>query len=370
MNKKVVIGVAVLIILVLIGVGIYRQFSKKQEKEVIKIGAILPLTGKFSFYGNEVKNGLTLVQKNDSSLNFIFEDNLSQANISVTAMNKLLEDPNISIIFSSNSPLSLPLRPIAGEKKRVLIALVTGAKDFGVENEWCYRDAINQDQEGVAQAKYIFHKTTYRKAAILCVNDDYGLSGAASFHEMFERLGGTVVSLETFEMNTADMKNQVVKLMNYEPDFILTIGREQTLITAINQIRDFNKAIPIITSDSFESKNVMEGITTNAIGIIFTSYQNDLTSKRAKTFIDNYLKQFNYEPGIYAIDAFVAGSYIAEIIKRSNDPDSIRIALSNLIYESDIKGVLKTDDKRNIVSPIAVYRINDKMQKEQISIIE
>lgn len=369
MNKKIILGIIAILVLSLIGVGIFRQVNIKQEKVGLKIGAILPLTGKFSYYGNEVKNALTIAQPKDSSIQFVFEDNLSQATNAVTVANKLFQNQNISLIISSNSPLSLPLRPIAGSYKKVLLALVTGAKDFGLENEWCFRDAINQDQEGVAQAQYVIN-SNFRKVAILVVNDDYGLSGAKAFETKFEEMGGKIVGKETFEMNTTDLKNLVSKTLSTRPEIILTIGREQTIITAINQIRNNNPIIPIITSDSFESENVLKGLGKNAKGIVFTSYRNNLSTEEASNFINSYKNNFKTNPGIYAFDAFIAGNYIIDIVKKSNSPDSIRVKLSKLVYYSQIKGKLKIDDKRNIVSPMAVYKINDNLQKEEITIIE
>lgn len=84
MNKKIILGIVVLMVLILVGIGIYRKVYKENEGKTVKIGAVLPLTGKFSFYGNEVKNALEIVQQTDSLIQFVYEDNLSQANLSVT----------------------------------------------------------------------------------------------------------------------------------------------------------------------------------------------------------------------------------------------------------------------------------------------
>jgi len=370
MNKKNWIWILIAIAVIIVGVFIYKNQINKQEDNVIKIGAILPLTGDFSFYGNEVKKGLSIAEQENSNIHFVIEDNLSLTKNSVPALNKILNNEKVPVFISSNSPLSMPLRIIAAENKIVMLALVTGAKDFGMENEWCFRDAINQDQEGIAQAKYIINNTSYKKVAILCVNDDYGLSGAKSFSDKFKELGGQVSGQQTFEMKTNDMKNLVLSLLDKNPDFILTIGREQSLIKSINQIRLYNKNLPIITSDSFESNNVFKGIGNNAIGIIFTSYQNDLKSLKAQNFINKYKSNYKTDPGIYAIDAYVAGSYLSEIIRQNKTPDLIRQALTKLDTKSEIKGELITDKRRNIVSPIAVYKINSNLQKEQISIIK
>ncbi|MCK4762972.1 MAG: penicillin-binding protein activator [Candidatus Aminicenantes bacterium] len=350
-----------------------KKEQKADEPKVIKIGAILPLTGKMSFYGNEVKNGLKIAKEINKSNNisFDFQDNQSTPANSVNTFMKFSQDKSVNLIISCNSPLSIPLRPLAEKHKKVLLALVTGARDFGTVNKWSFRDAINQDQEGVALAKYVALKTNMRKGVTFVVNDDYGLGGAESFLNKFKELGGDVLFQETFEMNDRDMRSKILKLLEKKPDFIFLVGREETIITSINQIREFRKKIPIITSDAFDSNNVMKGVSENAKGIIFASYYNNLVNEDAKFLFSQYKKINNQEPGIYAIDAFVAGNYlIKEVLKPNSDNEKIRLALVKLNFNSTIKGRLSVDEKRNIVSPVAIYRVDDEMKKVLIHVVE
>jgi len=349
------------------------QGCGKKEENVIKIGAILPLTGKLSFYGNEVKDALSIVneQKDEKKIVFVFEDNQSKANNSVTIFNQFAIDKLMPLIISCNSPLSIPLRPLAEKNKKVLLALVTGARDFGLANKWCFRDAINQDQEGTALAKYMISQTMKRKGTTFVVNDDYGLGGASAFKQKFEELGGEILIEETFEMDERDMRSKIIKLLNSKPDFIFLVGREQTIITSISQIRERDKDILIITSDAFDSPTVIKGVSENAKGVVFASYHNNLDSEEGKLFVNTFIGKFNREPGIYAIDAYVAGKYILELLKKSgNNSQTLRKFFSEMEYTSEIKGRLKVNEKRDVISPVAIYQITENMEKKVIHIIE
>ena len=91
----------------------------------------------------------------------------------------------------------------------------------------------------------------------------------------------------------------------------------------------------------------------------------------AKFLFSKYKKINNQEPGIYAIDAFVAGNYlIKEVLKPNSDNEKIRLALVKLNFNSTIKGRLSVDEKRNIVSPVAIYRVDDEMKKVLIHVVE
>ena len=62
MDKKIKLIISAIIIMAIIAVGysIYKKSSEPVSEEAIKIGAILPLTGKYAGPGEFAKNGLFL----------------------------------------------------------------------------------------------------------------------------------------------------------------------------------------------------------------------------------------------------------------------------------------------------------------------
>lgn len=328
----------------------------------------LPLTGDLAYYGKEVKNALEILQEKEASelVDFTYEDNLSNPTNAINIFNKYGENPDIPIIISCNSPLSKPLRPLALKNQKILLALVTGALDFGLENEWCFRDAINQTQEGIILGHFLFSEGK-KKCASLYVNDDYGIGGYESFKKTFEESGGKVIANEQFTMSTTDMRNNIAKIFSFHPDFVFLVGRESSLINAINQIRERDKNILIVTSDAVESPNVIEKIRGNINNIYFASYFNNSDSPESKKFIAEYKNKYGTSPGIYAVDAFVAGSYLKTILSELPKPRtsiSIKQKLTKMVYESPIKGNLFVNEKRDIISPCAVYTFTQSADKK------
>lgn len=356
-----------IITLIIFSLFIFGCGQKNNSK--IKVGVNLPLTGNLSFYGNQVKDALMIAveQNQNKNIEFQFEDNQSNPTNSVTVFNKFALDNNMPIIISCNSPLSIPLRPLAKKNKKVLLALVTGARDFGALNIWSFRDAINQDQEGSALANYLIDKTNKRIGVTFVVNDDYGLGGAEAFTKKFQELGGKVVAQETFSMDERNMRSKIIKLLNNKPEFVFLVGREQTIITSINQIRERDKNILIITSDSFDSPNIIRRLGENSKGIVFASYYDNLNNDIAKRFIREFQNKYNNKPGIYAYDAFVAGNYLIKLISQvGSDSNKLRDSLSTMVYYSAIKGKLVVNSKRDIVSHISIFRIDNNLQKQTI----
>jgi branched-chain amino acid transport system substrate-binding protein len=363
-NNLLWIGLALII---LIGVG-YWWYGKNSAttSSPVQIGMNLPLTGKIAFYGNEIKDAITLLKEQGklNSAEFLFEDNQSTPQNSVTVMNKLASNSNIPIIVSSNSPLTVPLAPIAAKNKKILIGMVNGAKDFGLSNEWTFRDAITPEQTGKGLASYTITEKKLKLGVTLSINDDYGLGVSNWFKNDIEKLGGTILEQETFTKDDTDFRGTLLKLMDKKPDFILVVGREKSLIGIINQIRERDKNILILTTDAFESESVQNGIQISK-NLVFSSYANNSNSEVYKHFEDSFLKKFKRKPSVYAFDGYTTSIYINELVgKFGKDSQKIKNALNVLETNSGIKGVIKCNSNREILSPVGIFTLDEQRKKE------
>ena len=71
MKKWLWVLVGVIIIAVVIGLFVHQKRAK--QPEVIKIGAILPLTGNFAFFGEEIKKGIEIGIEKVKVIHLIYE---------------------------------------------------------------------------------------------------------------------------------------------------------------------------------------------------------------------------------------------------------------------------------------------------------
>lgn len=326
----------------------------------ITIGASLPLSGPMAFYGQEVQRGLQLALAQDSGITVVYEDNRSNARDAVTVFNKFASRGDIPLVVSSNSPLSAPLRDLAQQDSIVLLAMVTGASNFAKNHSYVFRDAITQTAEAPPLARYAADSLRVRRVATLVVNDDYGLDGARNFVAAFTAAGGTVVAQETFESSEGNLRAQLTKIKQLQPDAVYIVGREQNLISAVVQAVELDVAPQILSGDSFDSENVIRSTGQAAERVVFVSYYVNLDgSEQGRAFKEAFVRSYGEEPSIYAIDAFVAGHYLADVIRRSGaSPEAIRTNLASLDMQS-IKGRVNVSPDRDIVPPIAIYRIRN-----------
>src|SRR5688572_8422198 len=93
-----IIGVLVLILLV--GISLY---SSRQEtsSEVVRIGAIIPLTGQYGALGGSVQKAMTMTKDDlgaNANIEIIFEDDQYDPKLAVTAYKKLRDIDHIDAV--------------------------------------------------------------------------------------------------------------------------------------------------------------------------------------------------------------------------------------------------------------------------------
>ncbi|MBR6869592.1 MAG: ABC transporter substrate-binding protein [Bacteroidales bacterium] len=319
----------------------------------------------FEYYGNEVKNGLDLWKDSLKMVGaeILYEDNQGTLPQTVSVFNKYAGRTDVPLILTNNSPLGAAVRNFAEKKQVNLLALVAGDLDFCDGYSWVFRDAIMQDQEGEVLADAIKSNPSIKRIAMCGVNDAYGLDGMEELRKRLEGSDVRVLQTISYDKGSYDFKFILNNLLSTSPDAIYFAGREQYIISFVNQLRERNGSIPVYTCDAFESPTVLQGLGKNAEGIVFASYWNHFDSADAEAFLSLYRQTYGKDPGIYAIDAYVCGQYLYHIISEGHRTASeIAEALASLSFNSSVKGTLVTRD-HSVISHVGAFTIDENGQK-------
>jgi len=374
MNNKIVLTIFILLIAAAFLTGCMKiqnttNISNTQpvQEKIVKIRVTAPLTGSYAYYGTQVQRALSLSLEDNADklksagihIDIKYEDNTGDKTVAVSNFNEFVSEGNVPIIISTNTPLSQPLIRLAEQNKINFIALVTGAKDFAKNTTYVFRDAIMSYDEGVLMARYLV-KMNITRISTIVVNDDYGLSGATGIKDEFTKLGGTVLSQEVFENSASDMRSQITKIEDKNPQAIFLAGREANLIASVKQMNELGiNSNKIYSIDSFESPTVINGLGNASNNIVITSDYFDLNDSGTKQFFDEFHQNYGAEPGIYAIDAYSAGQYLVQsIIDCGVQADQINSCLSTRTF-STIKGELNYNQLHDAKITVGIFSIYD-----------
>lgn len=137
MSKNAWIGVALVAVAVLVGIILFVVATHQGQANVVKIGAILPLTGDAAQYGKACQRGMDFAAEqlnarndaNGKTLSIVYEDSQAVPTAAVSAINKLIAVDGVKLVIGDMfSSTTLAIAPIAQRKHIVLISPTASAQ--------------------------------------------------------------------------------------------------------------------------------------------------------------------------------------------------------------------------------------------------
>ncbi len=247
--------------------------SQPQDKETIKIGLIAPLTGPVPECGDNIKTGVDVAlqemkQKYGDKIELVIEDDRFDPKESVNAIKKMIEADGIKIIIGScSSSSTLAIAPIAEENKVLLFTPVSFAAKISESGDYIFRAALRSTEGAPVLADFLRTNLSATKAAVIYVNNDYGVSYLNEFKKEFEKLGGQVVLSEAQEPNARDFRASLVKARNSSADVIFIPLLGSQFIPFIQNTKELGIEMPIIATNTLEREEYFSILNSSGDGV-------------------------------------------------------------------------------------------------------
>ena len=209
----------------------------------IKIGVVIPLTGKLALTGQKVLQGIQLAVH---QLPFQAREKLAlevRDSGHQLPMKEIIADlsglPNVVGIIG---PLLSDEVAIAGKVARdYLIPIFSPtASTYGLvdENSFMFRNALTREIQAKFLAEYAVNTLQLKRFAVLHPYEPFGLELKDIFIKEVESFGGEVVVVTGYDRTQNDFKKQIFELGGVEDDELEKIGRELVLSEGV--IPDFS----------------------------------------------------------------------------------------------------------------------------------
>lgn len=363
-STKWVIGVIVIVAIVAVGYFVTKGPSEPVSTELIKIGAVLPLTGPGAFIGEELKKGMELANK-EEKLSLIIEDSQTDPKQGVSAFNKLMAVDKINTGIVAFSSVAGAVMPIAEEKKIPVVQTVVSAAKIADGSPYSFRYFTSGEQEAPIMAKFAANNLSIKNTAILYLDGEYGLAYKDAFKNAFRSLGKEILLEETFQRTDSDFRTQLTKIKNKNPDAIYVIGLDPHLSTILKQIKELKIVSVVLTNWILAAPAVQEAAGDNDEGVYFTSpsYYFDEKTSATSEFIKDYVAAYNKQPSAYAAIGYDTIKLLAKVQKFSDTSDLINKLKQIKNFEAAM-GELSVDKKGEITFPLYPVKIeNQKLIK-------
>ncbi|MBI2109578.1 penicillin-binding protein activator, partial [Candidatus Woesearchaeota archaeon] len=289
-----------LLLILTLSILLFGCVSKSSSEEVIKIGAIAPLTGDVANYGEASRNGIQLAVDeinsaggiNGKKIEVLWEDGQCKAQPASTAANKLIDVDKVSVIIGTVcSSETLAIAPIAEENKVVVVSAASSSPDITKSGDYIFRVWPSDTGQADAMAKHIYNTEKLTKVALMYPNSDYNLALASAFKKTFESLGGIIAAKEVYEQEAKDFRTQIAKVKDSNPEavYIIPYG-EGGILT--KQLRELGFEGKIFASETYGTQEVLNDAGDSSEGIIYATPKFDDSLSGTADFLKRYKEKF------------------------------------------------------------------------------
>jgi branched-chain amino acid transport system substrate-binding protein len=335
----------------------------RAEDKLIKIGALLPISGPGSYFGVQDKQGIELAIElinkagvNGYKFEVKYEDSACGPLPATQAAKRLIEQYKPDVLLGEEcSDATLAIMPVVEEAKVPLINAGSSAiKITEPGNPWTFRIFPNEVMQGVDLANNAYKKLNARTAVLLHENTNAGIGNANVFNEAFTKLGGKILADIGFGRDVNDFTSIATRIAGLGAvDVIPTYTLEgqglkitQALMQAGVTKGGDGKAIQVGTiwlPFGFEQK-----AGKAALGYV-RAVQFDPLDQRpvVRDFIAAFKAKYNQSPTHLHAHSYDQIILIADVVKRGGkDAQSIRDGLAATKNFSGVTGSV-TFDKTN-----------------------
>jgi len=205
------------------------------------------------------------------------------------------------------------------------------------------------------------------KAAILTDQaSPYSVGLQEEFEKAFEKLGGKIVSKQSYQAGDQDFSAQLTSIRSSEPDVIFLPGYYTDVGNVVLQARKLGLTIPMLGADGWDSVKLGEIAGSAIDGCYYSNhYSHEDQNPRVQDFIKKYDGRHQQIPDGLAALGYDAARILFEAMERAESLDGKTLA-AELAKTKDFDGVtgsISIDADRNAVKPAVILEMKDGKPK-------
>jgi branched-chain amino acid transport system substrate-binding protein len=348
----------------------------RAEQPKLKVGLMLPYTGTYAGLGNAITNGFKLaVQEYGGKLGgreveYAAVDDESDPSKAPENASKLIKRDQVdAMIGTVHSGVALAMSKVARDTNTLLIVPNAGAGDL--TGPLCarnvFRTSFTMWQSGYAMGKVALEQK--RKTAVTFTwKYAAGEESVNGFKEAFEAGGGKVVKQLFVPFPQVEFQSYLTEIAATKPDvtYVFFAGGG-----AVKFVKDYAAAglkatIPLYGA-GFLTDGTLEAQGEAAQGILTTlHYADGLTNAKDKAFRAAYLKAYQIEADVYAMQGYDTAQLLAAGLAAVKGDTTKRAELVAAMEAARIespRGTMTLSKAHNPVNDIYLRRVEGKQNK-------
>lgn len=289
--------------------------SSGSDSEVIKIGAIGPVTGAAAVYGQAVKNGAELAVEeinaaggiNGAQVEFKFEDDEHDAEKAINAYNNLKDWGMQALLGTVTSAPCVAVGEVANQDNMFLLT-PSGTAVECVQYDNAFRVCFSDPMQGLESAKYIGENGLASKVAVIYDSSDVYSTG---IYEAFVKEAANqdfeVVDAEAFTSESkTDFSVQLQKAKDSGAELVFLPFYYSEASLVLKQAAGMNYNPIFFGCDGMDGILAVEGFDANlANNLMFLSpFTPTSTDEAIQKFVTAFKDKYGDTPNQFAADAY------------------------------------------------------------------
>ncbi len=338
----------------------------------ILIGEFGSLTGTTATYGISVKNGIDMAIKdaNDTGgilgkkIRVIVEDDQGKPEEAQTVVTRLItKERVVAVLGEVSSSRSLAAAPVCQQNKIPMISPSSTNPRVTKVGDYIFRVCFIDTFQGFVMAQFVSKNLKLKDVAILRdIKNDYSVGLADVFTEEFNKLGGRIVSDESYSEGDNDFNAQLTLIKSKNPQAIFIPGYYTEAALIARQARNLGIQVPLLGGDGWDSGTLWEIGGPALNNSYFSShYAAKDPNPVVQKFVQAYKKEYGHMPDTNAVLGYDAASLLFDAFRRSNsvDPTRVRDALASTKDFVGVTGKIEIDENRNPRKPAIILKVRD-----------
>ncbi|MBV9785199.1 MAG: ABC transporter substrate-binding protein [Acidisphaera sp.] len=334
----------------MIGVGGLAR-GARAEQEPLRFGLAMPLTGGQATYGQDqvraAQWGLDAVNAADGvngrKLAAIVLDTQADAQTGIQAVNRLVSVEKVPVFVTAWSEVVKAVAPIANDGKIVELSVGANSPEIARLGDYVYTTFPLADVDITAVAEYSATKLGKKRAAVLYINNETGITAAQVYRDTFTKAGGQIVAYEAYDPKATDWTGQILKVRLATPDIIHIQGLVADTPQLIAQLRQLGLTQPISSYSAVYNPKLIQQLGAAANGVIATSLAPGTEDSPAvKAYVERWQKEVGRPPnGLpYTQYLYDAPFLVAAVLKSL---DSAKKPITGENFRAEMLGIRSFD---------------------------
>lgn len=343
-----------------------------QDRPTLRIGMILSESGGAAAYGADAKRGaeVALEMARAEGLPFdvdvVSRDDRSEQTEAANAATALINIDHVNAILGpAISPSALSVGRLAQENGVPMVVTsatldsITRTDEY--DRTFVFRACFNDTFQGQAMASFVFNSLQDRTAAIVYDSSlPYSVGLSRAFRADFERLGGRVVSQDTYSSTDTDFSALITRTARVDADVLFIPGWDEHVGPMIRQAAGRWNKFTLIGGDGWPTDRLLQlagPVIPEAYAL--SHFQPENPSPQAAAFIEAYRARFGSNPTPFAALGYDAMRLILDAAKRASslERESLRASLAATRELPLATGTFSFDETRSARKEASIVAI-------------